>query len=170
MVSIASAGRVSVVGVALALVLPGCNGSDEDRLRAGDCLEPGPDAIGLDLGFLEYLGPEDAEENVLIYPLVQDGFLNPVGALEDEGFVNAESNCAGIPLARTRIVARPRFSPVQNGYGSFPVDCAPYGFPEWGELGDFYNDVPSASVADIICLGPFEPAAGGQPAEGERND
>jgi hypothetical protein len=155
MTSFASVRRVPIVSAALVLLAASCAGDDQDRLRAGDCLEPGFDAIALDLGFLEFLGPEGAEDNAQIYPLVQDGFLNPVGALDQEGFVNAESNCAGDPLAATRIVIDARFSPVQNGYGSFPVDCAPYGFPEWGELGDFYRDVPSDSAADIICLGPF---------------
>lgn len=137
------------------LITAACTGQAEDRLQPGDCLEPGFDAIALNLGFLEYLGPESAEDNAQIYPLVQEGFLNPIGALDQEGFVNAESDCAGDPLATTRIVIDARFSPVQNGYGSFPVDCAPYGFPEWGELGDFYRDVPPDSTADIICLGPF---------------
>ena len=147
--------RLPITGVALVLLAASCAGDDEDHLAAGACLEPGPDAIALELGFLEYLGPDGAEDNARIYPLVQDGFMNPVGALDQEGFVNADSDCAGDPLATTRIVIDARFSPAQNGYGSFPVDCAPYGFPEWGELGDFYRDVPSDSAADIICLGPF---------------
>lgn len=157
MTSTASVCRSPIIAVVLVLVVIGasCGGDDGDRLEAGDCFEPGPDAIALDLGFLEYVGPEGQEDNARIYPLVQAGFMNPIGALEQEGFVNAESNCAGDPLATTLIVVDPRFSPVQNGYGSFPVDCAPYGFPEWGELGDFYRDVPSDSAADIICLGPF---------------
>ncbi len=155
MMSTASVRRLAMIGAVLVLLAASCKGDDEARLQAGDCLEPGFDAIALDLGFLEYLGPDGSENNARIYPLVQDGFLNPVGALDQDGFVNADSDCAGDPLATTRIVIDAQFSPAQNGYGSFPVDCAPYGFPEWGELGDFYRDVPSDSAADIICLGPF---------------
>ena len=144
-----------VLCMATALLVGSCVGDEEARLRPGDCLRPSFDAIALKLGFLEYVGPDDVDQNALIYPLEQDGFLNPVGALERDGFVNADSNCAGHPLAATRIVTDPRFTPVQNGYGSFPLDCASIGFPDWGELADFYDDVPPGSATDIICLGPF---------------
>lgn len=150
--------RLLTLLLATAMIVGACvlDTETEVLLRTGDCLEPGPDAIALDLGFLEYLGPDEASGNARIYPLEQDGFLNPVGALEQDNYINATSDCAGVPLATTQIVTDPRFTPVPNGYGSFPLECAPYGFPEWGELGDFYVDVPEGSAADIVCLGPFD--------------
>ena len=148
------------------LVMTACATSEEPDLRAGDCFEPGPDAIVRSMGFLEVLDPAGGGDNAVVYVLVQEGFLNPVGALEHDYFINADSDCAGDRLAATRIVADARFSTEPNGYGSFPIDCAASGFPDWGLLSELYPDVPPSATDHVICLGPFPLADGARPSDG----